>query len=116
MPSVLLVQHKNVQFREYVQYSRIHMYGVCTKVFKPNTGRITLGITPFGRKRRRGTTPNVKLIPTSFMEGKLYSHGLEVESFQSFLHPYSMVGKLYKIRMCLINASNRLLQKPCLLW
>ena len=36
-----------------------------------------LGIIPF---ERRETTLNVKLISTSFMEGKLCSHGLEFES------------------------------------
>ena len=40
----------------------IHMYGLCTKVFEANIGRITLGIIPFERKRRRETNPNVKLI------------------------------------------------------
>ena len=43
------------------------MYSLCTKVFKVNIGRITLGIIPFERKRRRETTPNVKLISTSFI-------------------------------------------------
>ena len=68
------------------------MYGLCTKVFKVNIGRITVGIILFERKRRRETTPNVKLISTSFMDGKLYSHGLEVESTPRFRASFTLIA------------------------